>query len=140
MNWREELSTALKKRRIDNNVDFQNTNEVYELIIYPTLIDISNELLIWYCIQSKLKLDVLNLIYGNSGFWFSFKVTIEEDSKVHIIGCMIDLDDLMLEPGVQPTLYKSFTKEVELSDINYQLIVDSFLEAFKPMAKLYRLI
>ena len=137
MNWRNNLLKTLEKRRIDNDIDFQNIIDVEEKIILPILLDISNELRTWYHIQSDVKDNELKLYYGESGCWFKLEVVITSNCEVQVSAYIFDVNDPNLEPGEQPTLIKCYSTMMTLEQISAKRIADIFINSFKTMAKYY---
>lgn len=136
MNWRNKLSNALPHRRIENDVDFDNLYEIERYIIYPTLLDIINELQIWYNIKTDISNNILLVYYGESGYWFKFEVVYIK-RKLQVTAYIVDFDDPNLEPGIQPLLKISYKKIVETHELNSTKLGNMFYDSFQAMLKFY---
>lgn len=137
MNWRDKLSDVLSQRKIDNNIDYNNIDEIARYIIYPTLLDIKNELQIWYNIKTDISNNILLVYFGESGYWFKFETRVDILKKLQVTAYIVDLDDPNLEPGVQPLLKISYHKSVESHVLNSTKLANMFYESFQVMLKFY---
>ena len=136
MNWRNKLSNALPHRRIENDVDFDNLYEIERYIIYPTLLDLRNELQIWYNIKTVISNNILLVYFGESGYWFKFEVVCIQ-KKLHVTAYIVDFDNPNLEPGIQPLLKISYKKYVETHELNSTKLGNMFYDSFQAMLKFY---